>query len=106
MDAIRLAVFLVDPGVANMSCGQSDNLLRIGRIGKNFLITGHSGIEDNLTNTQTLGTNGTAVEQSSISERKNCVSTQGLFSIKLTEDGCESNALTTRAILLNRQSTV
>jgi len=106
MDAIRFAVFLVDPGVANMSCGQRDNLLRIGRIGKNFLITGHSGIKDNLTNTQTLGTNGAAVEQGSISERKNCVSTQGLFSIKLREDGCENYAFTALAILLNRQSTV
>ena len=40
----------IGASIANMRMRQRDNLLRVGRIGQDFLITGDRGVEHNLTN--------------------------------------------------------
>ena len=47
VNARRLFVFIIDPGVADMRIGQRDQLLAIGRVSKDFLVTGHRSVENN-----------------------------------------------------------
>ena len=46
--------------------GQSNDLPAVGRIGQNFLITRHGGIEDDLANCLTFRADRTAVEYRAI----------------------------------------
>jgi hypothetical protein len=38
-------IFAIDTGIADMRVSQGDELLAIGRIGQDFLVSGHRGIE-------------------------------------------------------------
>src|SRR3546814_5767829 len=54
-----------------MRISQSDDLLRIGRVSENFLITGHRGIEDHFAHGFTRGANGKASKDAAIFQYKN-----------------------------------
>ena len=41
-------ILLIDPHIANMRGSEIDNLSRIGRVGDDFLIARHGGIEAHL----------------------------------------------------------
>src|SRR5690606_34025248 len=58
-----------------MRIGQGNNLLCVGRIGKDFLITGDGRINYHLTNRNTFSTNGGATEDTAVFKNKQC----GLF---------------------------
>ena len=47
---------------------QGNDLLGIGRIGKDFLIACHCGVEHHLTNGLTVGSNGFAAKNAAISK--------------------------------------
>ena len=49
MNTIGLHILGVDAIVADKRIGQADHLAGIGRIGEQFLITRHGGIENDLT---------------------------------------------------------
>jgi hypothetical protein len=51
-----------------MGIGQSDDLPGIGRIGKDFLITGHGGIEYHLSDGVAAGSDGNAFEKGAVSQ--------------------------------------
>ena len=69
-DALRLDVFGIDAGVADVRTRQCDDLPGVGRIGEDFLVTGHRGVEHHLTGTRGFRTNGPAAEHSPVSERE------------------------------------
>ena len=48
---------------------QCNYLLRIGRIGENFLVTSHRSIEYHFSNTEALGSNGLTIEHSAVGQR-------------------------------------
>ncbi|MNG23442.1 hypothetical protein D3C84_1080470 [compost metagenome] len=51
-----------------MRISQGNDLLGVGRIGKDFLIAGHGGVEHHLTNGLTVGSNGFAAKNAAISK--------------------------------------
>ncbi|MOA29482.1 hypothetical protein D3C78_1504980 [compost metagenome] len=51
-----------------MRVSQGNDLLGVGRIGKDFLIAGHCGVEHHLTNGLTVGSNGFAAKNAAISK--------------------------------------
>ena len=54
-----------------MRIGQRHDLSRIGRIGKNFLVTGQRGIENNFASGIAFGADRLAVEDGSIFQSQN-----------------------------------
>ena len=66
VNPVRLHVVAVDAGIADMRIRQRDDLATVGRIGKNLLITRHSGIEDNFADSLTFSTDRRAVKDSAI----------------------------------------
>mgnify|MGYP000979433880 CR=1 FL=1 len=66
-----LFIFAVGAGVADMGIGEGDNLARIGRVGQNFLIAGHGGVENHLTDRHPLSAYCQAFENTSVFKRKN-----------------------------------
>ena len=50
-------VVQIDTGVAYVWVSQCNNLPAVGWIGKDLLITGHCGVENRLTRTNTLSSN-------------------------------------------------
>ena len=46
----RFVVFQVDAHVADMGDGEQHPLPAVGRIGEDFLVTGHAGVENQLKN--------------------------------------------------------
>ena len=65
-DAIGFIVFRVHPGIADVWIGQGHDLLGIRRIGENFLIAGHGGVEHHFTHGFTRGANGDTPKEASI----------------------------------------
>ncbi|MCY1466197.1 hypothetical protein D9M71_844590 [compost metagenome] len=49
-----------------MRIGQGDDLLGVGRIGKDFLVAGHGGVEHHLTNGLTVGTDGFTAKNAAV----------------------------------------
>ncbi|GLR39445.1 hypothetical protein GCM10011247_48440 [Pseudomonas plecoglossicida] len=49
-----------------MRVGQGNDLLRVGRVCKDFLVAGHSGVEYHLTNGLTVGTNGFTAKNTAV----------------------------------------
>jgi hypothetical protein len=47
---------------------QGNDLLGVGRIGKDLLITGHGGVEHHLSNGLTVGSNGITAKNAAISK--------------------------------------
>ncbi len=62
-DVGRLLVFGIGAGIADVGIGQGDDLAGIGRVGEDFLIAGHGGIEHHLADGLPLDTDGLAPEQ-------------------------------------------
>ncbi len=56
VDLLTFEIFAVGAGITDMGISQRNYLAGIGRIGKNFLIPGHRGIENHLTNSPAFGT--------------------------------------------------
>ena len=46
---LGLNILLIDSIIANEGIGHDDDLTFIGRVGKDFLIAGHAGIENDFT---------------------------------------------------------
>ncbi|MNE71568.1 hypothetical protein D3C80_1674540 [compost metagenome] len=53
-----------------MRIGQGDDLLAVGRIGENFLIAGHGGIEYHLADALPVGTDGFTAENAAVGKRE------------------------------------
>ncbi len=53
VDLAGLDIFAVYSGIADMRIGERDNLFGIGRVGENFLVAGHGGVENHLTHGMT-----------------------------------------------------
>ncbi|GAA0250547.1 hypothetical protein GCM10009086_02790 [Pseudomonas rhodesiae] len=51
-----------------MWIGQGNDLLGVGRIGKDFLIAGHGSVKHYLSNGLTVGSNGFAAKNAAISK--------------------------------------
>ncbi len=67
-DTVGLGVFRRGAGVADVRVSQGNDLLGVGRIGKDFLIAGHCGVEHHLTNGLAVGSNGFAAKNAAISK--------------------------------------
>ncbi|MCY1433135.1 hypothetical protein D9M71_491560 [compost metagenome] len=65
-DAVRLGIFRGSTGVADVRVGQGNDLLRVGRVCKDFLVAGHSGVEYHLTNGLTVGTDSFTAENTAV----------------------------------------
>ncbi len=92
----RLLVIDIRADVSNVRIRQADNLARVTRIGKNFLIPGQAGIENDFAAAPGDRSRGAPLKNAPIFERKNCRScfrfrpwTRVLASLKsrLTRDG-------------------
>jgi|SRR5690349_24730808 hypothetical protein len=72
-DERPLGLLIVDIGadVADMRIGQADNLPGIARIAEDFLITGETGIKNNLAAAPCAGAGSTPVKGSPVLEREN-----------------------------------
>ena len=66
--AARLDVFGVGADVADMGIGQRHQLTGIRRIGQDFLIAGHRGVEHDFANGQAGGANRPAPENGTVSK--------------------------------------
>jgi hypothetical protein len=58
--------------VSNVVRGHDKDLSVIARIGENFLVTVHAGVEGNLTGNRPNGSNSCAIKTSSIGEEEDC----------------------------------
>jgi hypothetical protein len=67
----RLHIFGIHPDVADVRIGQCDDLLAVGRVGEDFLIAGHRGIEYHLADAAAGSTDGNAPEYRAIGKHKN-----------------------------------
>ena len=54
-----------------MGIGQRHNLTRIGGIGEDLLVTGHSRVEHDLANTGTVGADGLTAKNAAVGECEN-----------------------------------
>jgi hypothetical protein len=57
--------------IADMRIGQGNDLATIGRIGEDFLVTGHGGIEHHLATGNAICADGLALENRSVGEGEN-----------------------------------
>src|SRR6185312_468465 len=68
----RFAILGIDPGVADVRVGQGDDLPGVGRIGQDFLVTGHGRVEDDLANRLANRAHGMAAEHAAVCEGEQC----------------------------------
>jgi hypothetical protein len=81
-----------------MRIGQRDDLAAIGRIGQDFLIAGHGGVEHHLAAGDAIGADGLALENRSVGEGENG---GAYFSRKwLNQANSENNPRTDKALQL------
>jgi hypothetical protein len=78
----RLHVLGRRAGVADMRIGESDDLPAVGRIGKDLLVTGHCGIENDFADSLAVGTNGDAMENGAILQSQYSRRTQMQTSVR------------------------
>ena len=64
-----LNVFRINPSIANMGVGQCDDLAAVAGISKDFLISGHGGIENHLSHRMAFRTDRHALKDGSVRER-------------------------------------
>ena len=69
-DAIRFDVLGVGAGVADVRIRQRDDLPGVGRIGENFLIAGHRGVEHHFTNGLPVDAYRGAAKHTAVFERQ------------------------------------
>ena len=65
-------VLRVDAVIADERIRHRDDLAFVGRVGENFLIAGHRGVETNLAAGRRLRAKTLAVKNRTVFERKNC----------------------------------
>jgi len=70
--AARLDIFRIGAGIADMRIGQGDNLSGIGRVGENFLIAGHGGVEHHFTDSRASRSRSNTFKHRAPSEREHC----------------------------------
>ena len=70
MHFTRFLVFAVDPGVADMRIGQRNDLTAIGRVGQDFLVAGHSGVEYHLAHRAATRADAETVKYCPVCERE------------------------------------
>ena len=70
VDGIRFAVLRVDAVVADVGVGQGNDLTRVGRVGQDFLVTGHRGIEDHLADAAAAGAYAFSSKNRSVGQGK------------------------------------
>ena len=84
MDRVRLEVVRVGPGIADVGIGERDDLAGIGRVGQDFLVARHGGVEHHLARRGPGGADGNAAEHGAVLESQNsgcrhdCASVAGL----------------------------
>ena len=66
MDEARLVVVGVGAGVADVRVGQRDDLPGIRRVGQDFLVARHGGVEHHLAGRRAGGANGNAAKHSAV----------------------------------------
>jgi hypothetical protein len=66
----RLEILVIAADVANVRIGERDDLAGIGRIGENFLIAGHGGVEDHLADGMAVSTDGFTAENAAVGKRE------------------------------------
>ena len=76
---IGFHVLVVYSGITDVGVRQSDDLTGVGRIGQDFLVTGHGGVENHLAAGFPGSADGNSVEQASVCECKDGRCTQGLY---------------------------
>ena len=59
-------------GVADVRIGQRDQLARVGRVGQDFLVAGHGGVEHHFADRQAGGAHGNALEHGAVFEGEDC----------------------------------
>lgn len=69
-DTVGLGVFRGGTGIADVRVGQGDDLLGVGRIGKDFLVAGHGGVEHHLANGLAVGTDGFTAKNAAVGKCK------------------------------------
>ena len=65
-------VFGRDAGVADVGIGQRDDLAGVGRVGQDFLIARHRGIENDFAGRVACSSDRTAAEHRAVRERQHC----------------------------------
>ena len=69
-DAPRFRIFGIDADVADMGIGQRDDLTGVGRIGKDFLVAGHRGVENDLADRATVRADRSSTKHRSVGQRQ------------------------------------
>jgi hypothetical protein len=70
MDLVGFDVFPVDAVVADVRIRQGDDLLAVARVGEDFLVTGHGGVEHHLTGRGAGGSDRIALKDRAVCERQ------------------------------------
>jgi hypothetical protein len=70
MDERGFAILAVDTVVADMGVGQGDDLPGVGRIGQDFLVAGHRGVENHFADAAAGGANAFASKHRSVGQGK------------------------------------
>ena len=65
-----LEVLRIAAGVADVGIGEGDNLTAVGRVGQDFLVTGHGRVEHHFTADGALGTDGVTAEHGAVGQGK------------------------------------
>ena len=68
----RFKIFRIDAIIAYEGVGHNDHLTAIGRIGENFLITGHAGVENDFALDFAARAKACARKYFSIGQRQDC----------------------------------
>ena len=68
LQAIRFEVVLVDAVIAHERIGEHDDLPRVARVGENLLITGHAGVENDLAEGRSDGSERAAFVDRAVAE--------------------------------------
>jgi hypothetical protein len=74
----RFFILAIGADVPDMRIGKTNNLSGITGIGENFLIAGETGIENDFATAAGGGTRGASVKDSSVLERENRATYEGL----------------------------
>ena len=62
----------MDSVITNVNVGLNKDLSKVRRVGKHFLVTGHSGIETNFACGSAYFTNGGTFKNGSVGENQGC----------------------------------
>src|SRR5690606_27659678 len=72
MYLVRFNILGIDAGIANVWVSQGNDLPVVAGVSQDFLITGHGGVEDDLSYAVTIGADRNAMKQGTVSQSKDC----------------------------------